>query len=215
MMAHAMKCDCERCLNAGMDGYAAKPIRVAVLFPGQVMSMIDEPATTRARPRGGRFQFRLSHLLMAVTAFALLLAWWTWPPHMVFHVTNVRQVENGDYELAWSANSAGIDQFAFVTMNQTGSWAVRDYQDFSHEKFLSGTVVIPGSQTWRKRGLDQYADGMPRDLGTESSWNRPIVLVKPGCRYHLTRARSVRLARLSIGKEPIYLWVTFDARRSP
>jgi CheY-like chemotaxis protein len=32
MTAHAMTGDCERCLEAGMDGYVAKPLRAADLI---------------------------------------------------------------------------------------------------------------------------------------------------------------------------------------
>jgi signal transduction histidine kinase/CheY-like chemotaxis protein len=47
MTAHAMKGDRERCLDAGMDGYVAKPIHVDELY-----RVIAEVLENRARPEG-------------------------------------------------------------------------------------------------------------------------------------------------------------------
>jgi len=41
--AHAMKGDCERCLDAGMDSYITKPIRAA-----ELLAAIEQVMTTPA-----------------------------------------------------------------------------------------------------------------------------------------------------------------------
>jgi CheY-like chemotaxis protein len=48
MTAHAMKGDRQRCLDAGMDGYIAKPFR-----PQELFEMVESTATTDDRPSLG------------------------------------------------------------------------------------------------------------------------------------------------------------------
>jgi len=59
MTAHAMKGDRERCLDAGMDGYVSKPIRmhellnaIATLVPGSTGHESGSPENRDSDPRG-------------------------------------------------------------------------------------------------------------------------------------------------------------------
>ena len=52
MTAHAMKGDRERCLEAGMDGYVAKPIRAQELADVIQRIVFDRESTVPARPTG-------------------------------------------------------------------------------------------------------------------------------------------------------------------
>ena len=54
MTAHAMKGDRERCLEAGMDGYVAKPVQARELFEAVERAVPTEraPTATSAAPNG-------------------------------------------------------------------------------------------------------------------------------------------------------------------
>ena len=58
MTAHAMKGDRERCMEAGMDGYVSKPIRmrellsvIATLVPGSIGQESISPSQQSSLPR--------------------------------------------------------------------------------------------------------------------------------------------------------------------
>ena len=130
MTAHAMKGDRERCLNAGMDGYLSKPIRIEELR--QVLREIDTPQkpVQCTSQNQGPFQAiaPLELLLDAVMGDRALLSemadlWLT------DSAKQVKQIETG----LESSDAAMIQGAAHALKGSVGTFQASDAQEAAKE----------------------------------------------------------------------------------